>query len=34
MKLHAAWNKFKVRNRKIRFGHIPHINNEFFGLGN
>jgi hypothetical protein len=31
----AAWNqKFRVKNRKIRFGLVPHIHKEFFGTGN
>lgn len=31
----AAWNRFKFipKNRKIRFGLVPHIDREFFGTG-
>lgn len=31
----AAWNRFKFiqKNRKIRFGLVPHIDKEFFGTG-
>jgi hypothetical protein len=31
----AAWNpkKYRKRHRKIRFGVVPHIDKEFFGLG-
>lgn len=31
----AAWNlKYRVKNRKIRLGLVPHIDKEFFGTGN
>jgi hypothetical protein len=32
----AAWNQFKFipKNRKIRYGFVPHIGKEFFGTGN
>jgi len=31
----AAWypKKYSIRNRKIRFGLVPHIDKEFFGTG-
>ena len=31
----AAWNryKFSIKNRKIRYGFVPHIDKEFFGIG-
>lgn len=34
--MHAAWgsNKYFVPSTKIKYGTVPHIDMEFFGLGN